>query len=179
MFRWAVIKVNQEVEELTLNPCTSGRGDPPPTLRCSSGSGFLLLGPLFFLWSKLQTLGIIWKEGSAFSSFFFFFSFLLFFSTLKEGSILVFPKREQQQQQGNEVASKFGPVPGTAQFSRLPYKNPGGKSVEAVGSFLLGSGGLWSDKRTLPQSPVYDWSVAERENTPNFFSSLASKSLHV
>lgn len=109
----------------------------------------------------------------------FFFSFLLFFSTLKEGSILVFPKREQQQQQGNEVASKFGPVPGTAQFSRLPYKNPGGKSVEAVGSFLLGSGGLWSDKRTLPQSPVYDWSVAERENTPNFFSSLASKSLHV
>lgn len=72
--------------------------------------------------------------------FFFFSSF--FFSTLKEGSILVFPKREQQQQQGNEGASKFGPVPGTAQFSRLPYKNPGGKSVEAVGSFLLGSGGL-------------------------------------
>lgn len=57
-----------------LNPCIAGGGDPPPTLWCSSGSGFLLLRSPFSVWSRLKLLAL-WKEGPTFFSFFSFFPF--------------------------------------------------------------------------------------------------------
>lgn len=111
----------------------------------------------------------LWKEGHAFSpSIFFFFP-------LKEMFFLVFPKREQQQRANEGAPPLSRSCPSTSQFFGLPYKSPCGKWVQAVGSFLLGSGGLWTDARILPQTPLYEWSVAERENIPNFFPLLPQR----
>lgn len=155
---------NQEVDhnqtELWIKCRVAEDENPPPTLQRSYGSSYSLSQSPPFL--QTQTGSAIMEGGTC-----CFFPLSLFFP-LKEVSFLVFPKREQQQ--GNEGASPLSRSrPSTSQFFGLPYKSSAGKWVQAVGSFLLGSGGLWTDARILPQTPLYEWSVAERENIPNFF----------
>lgn len=71
-----------------LNPWLLQRGDPPPTLRCSSGSCFPSVHPpLFLLWSKLQPFCCGIMEGGTCCFFFFVLSFLLGFFFFFEGGV--------------------------------------------------------------------------------------------
>lgn len=96
-----------------------------------------------------------------------------FFVSLKEVCFLVFPKREQQQR-GEEGA--FPPPHPQLVQSPVPPSSLGfhikalvENECRQLGVFCWGQEDFGQTHGSSPQTPVYEWSVAERENIPNTF----------